>query len=286
VAELSEHGWPQASVLTGDTALILAGGEGSRLRHSPDAHVRSQPKLLVEICPQGVPVTMLDHVVSGLAAIGIGGIAVVTAPDADFGDAIDRYVMSRADWKPRPAIIRERERRGTGMAVCAALRCVYSATVVVLPGDILFPFHALPPALLAHEGSGYPVTWTITTHQDPAAQNFGRIICDATRCRVSRALEGPAVPVPPEGGENDIRGTSAGAVIFSREPTLELFCAYLAEHPRMRRFDLYRDFLPWVIGGTADVGYYDVRERVDDLGTPERLARFGRPPGARQVAGG
>jgi NDP-sugar pyrophosphorylase family protein len=283
---MSEPGWPQATVLTGDTALILAGGEGSRLRSSPDASVRSRPKLLVEICPDGVPVTMLDHVVSSLAASGIGGIALVTAPDGDFGDAIDRYVMSRPGWKPRPAIIRERERRGTGMAVCAALRCVYSATVIVLPGDILFPFHALPAALLAHESSGHPVTWTITTHADPAAQNFGRIICDATRRRVTRAVEDPATAVPRQGGENEIRGTSAGAVILSREAALELFSQYLARHPRTHSFDLYRDFLPWVIGGAAAVGYYDVRERVDDLGTPERLERFGRPPGARQGTGG
>lgn len=76
-------------------------------------------------------------------------------------------------------------------------------------------------------------------------------------------------------GNNVIMGTSAGVVIFSREPSMELFFNYLAHHPDDSGFDLYQEFLPWVIRGKATVGYYDVCEPVTDLGTPERLQRFG-----------
>jgi NDP-sugar pyrophosphorylase family protein len=265
----------QVSVLTGDTAFILAGGEGTRLRPSADFEVRSKPKLLVEISPNGTPIPMLDYVINSLAVSGIGGIAVVTAPSDDFGDAIERHMRSRANRQPRPTVIRERERRGTGMAAYAALNCIYSATAIVLPGDILFPFQDLPQVLLAHEGSGYPITWTITTHQDPAAQNFGRIICDVSRHCVLQAFEGSSAPISTEHGNNVIMGTSAGVVIFSREPSVKLFFNYLEHHPDYHSVDLYQEFLPWVINGRATVGYYDVRESVSDLGTPERLERFG-----------
>lgn len=266
------------SVLTGDTALILAGGEGTRLRPSADVEVRSKPKLLVEISPHGTPIPMLDYVINSLSVSGIGGIAVVTAPSDDFGNAIERHIMSRTNWQLRPTVIREQGRRGTGMAACAALNCIYSATAIVLPGDILFPFQDLPQALLAHEDSGYPITWTITTHQDPTAQNFGHIICDVSRHCVLQAFEGSSVPISAEQGNNVIMGTSAGVVIFSREPSMKLFFDYLAHHPGDRSFDLYQEFLPWVINGKATVGYYDVREPVSDLGTPERLQRFGGRP--------
>jgi NDP-sugar pyrophosphorylase family protein len=285
---MDERDWPQVGVRTGDTALILAGGEGTRLRLSTDLDVRSKPKLLVEICPDGKPIPMLDHVVNSVSASGMDRIAIVTAPSDDFGDAIERHVMSRADLRVRPTIIRERERRGTGMATCGALRCVYSDTVVVLPGDILFPFQALPPALLSHEKSGHSITWTITTHQDPQSQNFGRIICDAVRHRVLQALEGSPDPFPAGhgAGENVVMGTSAGPVIFSREPSLKLFSEYLARHSDDRGFDLYQEFLPWVISGKAPVGYYDVGEAVNDLGTPERLDRYRGWPHTRRPAAG
>ena len=264
-------------VLTGDTALILAGGEGTRLLNAAAPEVRSKPKLLVEICPKdGTPVPMLDYVVSGLAASGINGIAVVTAPSEQFGDAIERHIASSADQRLRPSIIRETERRGTGMAACRALRCVYSNTAFVLPGDILFPFHCLPEALLAHEESGYPVTWTVTTHQDEAAQNFGRIACNVISHRVTQSFEGSSAGNFAKFRDHEIACTSAGVIIFSREQSIELFSEYLADRPSDHSFDLYREFLPWIIARETPVGYYDVHDPVYDLGSPERLYRFGR----------
>jgi NDP-sugar pyrophosphorylase family protein len=279
--------WPQflvrpeadshADLLVGDSAVILAGGEGTRLATSGDPAITSMPKLLVEILPDGPggePIAMLDHVIRELSRSGFGRVAVVTAPSQRYGDAISLHLM-RLNLPIAPTIIRESEQRGTGRAACTALDHLYSSEIIILPGDIIFPFHCLNLAMRAHLAARCALTWIVTTYSDPGMQNFGRIILDVDNGCIAMALEGdPISDRRKRQREVDIVGTSAGVIVMSSQPSRELLKQYITAHPQAYRFELYSDFIPWVIGEGIKVGYFDIACQVHDLGTPDRLEMF------------
>ncbi len=94
---------PEASADRTCIAVILAAGEGTRMRSD-------KPKVMHEIA--GRP--MLGHVLSAVQAAGAARIAAVVGPDrADVADAARRFA-------PDCEIFEQRERLGTAHAVLAA----------------------------------------------------------------------------------------------------------------------------------------------------------------------
>jgi NDP-sugar pyrophosphorylase family protein len=270
---------PAADVLTGDRVAILAGGEGTRLSDSGDLSLAAAPKLLLEIFPDGPdsrPIPMIDYVLRELYANGFANIAVVTAPSSRYGDAVSGHVMALPNNASLPTVIRERARRGTGWATRVALSFLYASDLIVLPGDIVFPFGVLQQALFEHCAACRTLTWLVTTKATPTAQNFGRIVIDTNIRKVVCALEGPTVANAPNAQAGTVAATSAGVIIMSRNRVIDLLDRYIMTHGQPQEFELYSEFMPWVIETEVPVGYFDVDHEVHDLGAPERIAIFRR----------
>lgn len=95
--------WPGAMAERSCLAIVLAAGEGTRMRSA-------RPKVLHEIAGR----SLLAHVLDAVRVAGCGTTAVVVPPNADVVVAEARRV------EPRAEIYVQAERRGTAHAVLAA----------------------------------------------------------------------------------------------------------------------------------------------------------------------
>jgi choline kinase len=114
-----------------DTAVLLAAGEGSRLR----AVAPSKP-----LCPvAGKP--LIAHAISGLAAAGIARVIVVLGYEKD---AVRRYLASR-DWPVTVETVETRDHREpNGVSVLAAEAALAGHEALLAMCD-----HIVEPALYA-----------------------------------------------------------------------------------------------------------------------------------------
>ncbi|MFA9399520.1 MAG: bifunctional UDP-N-acetylglucosamine diphosphorylase/glucosamine-1-phosphate N-acetyltransferase GlmU [Acidobacteriota bacterium] len=137
------------------TALIMAAGEGTRMRSSV-------PKVLHPVC--GRP--MIAWPVLAARDAGVERIAVIVPPDRDLGDAVPGEVETIV--QPQPD--------GTGGAVRAAIDLVRdSSEVLVLSGDVpLISTEVLSGLLTAHRESGAKATVMTAILDDPGA--YGRVV--------------------------------------------------------------------------------------------------------------
>ena len=115
-----------------DTAVLLAAGEGSRLR----AVAPSKP-----LCPvAGKP--LIAHAILGLAAAGIARVIVVLGYQSD---AISAYLASR-DWPVAIETVETRDHREpNGVSLLAAEGALAGGEAVLAMCD-----HIVEPALYAH----------------------------------------------------------------------------------------------------------------------------------------
>ncbi len=271
---------------TKTTAVILAGGEGVRLRTPEGLALSSQPKLLIEISVNNRRAAMIDYVLGSVHSNGFHEIIVATATSPIHGDAVRLHVVNNCAARHR--ILHEPAPRGTGSAVQNALHAVHTPYTLIIPGDTVFPFEGLPHAVARHQQLGRVITLTVTTHPDSRAQNFRRIICEPSCERIKHNLEGRLDTGPVSSDGETIRATSGGILIAKTKETAELLAKYSTEIGLEEHYDLYRDFLPWTAEGQTALGYYDMVEPIYDLGSPERIALFlgrQRPrPGRREIA--
>ena len=143
--------------VSGPTVLIMAAGEGTRMRSSV-------PKVLHPIC--GRP--MIAWPILAAREAGAPLVCVIVSPDRDLSGALPEGTETVVQPKPD----------GTGGAVRAALEVVRdSDTVVVMNAD-----HPLvPPELITslvdfHRGAGAAATVVTLDRDDP--ESLGRVVRD------------------------------------------------------------------------------------------------------------
>jgi mannose-1-phosphate guanylyltransferase len=220
-------------------ALILAGGEGTRLRPLTS----TTPKPVVPLVDRPFIVYMLewlrDHGVDdtilscGFMAEGVRAV---------LGDGSAMGVRLRYVEEPRPL--------GTGGALKFA-EDLLEARFFMLNGDVLTDID-LTEQLRQHEETGARVTLALIPVQDPSAYGLVRRNPDLS---VSEFVEKPSQD------EIDTNLVNAGAYIIEREVLSELA-------PAGTRISIERDVFPRLVGrglfGYEADGYWL------DIGTPQR----------------
>jgi bifunctional UDP-N-acetylglucosamine pyrophosphorylase/glucosamine-1-phosphate N-acetyltransferase len=159
------------------TVLIMAAGEGTRMRSST-------PKMLHPICGRA----MIAWPVLAARDAGAGRVCVIVSPGRDLSEALPEGVET----------LIQPEADGTGGAVRAAIDAVKQAeTVVILPGDHpLIAKEVIDRLLGAHRDATAAATVLTTFMDDPG--NYGRILRDSSgdvvRIVEAKAGAGDATP--------------------------------------------------------------------------------------------
>lgn len=224
--------------LDGTTAVILAGGLGTRLR----SVVADRPKVLAEV--DGVP--FVFHLLTQLAgagvkhvvlAVGYRGEQVREAVGTSYGPLVIDYVQ-----EPAPL--------GTGGAIRHALPLVRSQTLVVMNGDSYCELDLAHFWLWHHQRAAQG---SLALTRVPDARRFGTVATDAWG-RVERFVEKSPAPGP---------GTvNAGIYLLRR--------TLVAAIPSAVACSLESDLLPrWLDAGIYG---YERTDRFVDIGTPDSLS--------------
>jgi len=182
--------------LTGSstTALIMAAGEGTRMRSS-------LPKVLHPVCGRA----MIAWPILAARSAGVGRVAVIVSPNRDFGDALPEDVETVVQPKSD----------GTGGAVRAAIGIVReSSEVLVLSGDVpLVSATVISELLSTHRGDGASATVMTAILEEPGA--YGRVVRGSDD-EVERIVEvkeaGDATTA-----ELGIKEINSGTYVFSGE---------------------------------------------------------------------
>jgi bifunctional UDP-N-acetylglucosamine pyrophosphorylase/glucosamine-1-phosphate N-acetyltransferase len=155
----------RSNAMDGLTVVILAAGEGKRMRSR-------QPKVLHAMC--GRPLLAYPLRIARTVA---DRIVVVVGPE---GDAVAKAVG------PDVRTVEQRERLGTGHAVQQARPACGGGPVLVLPGDMPLLRGETIEALLEHHAQT-GATATVLTAVVPAPQGYGRVL--RQRGRVTGIVE-------------------------------------------------------------------------------------------------
>lgn len=222
-------------------ALILAGGEGTRLR--PLTY--TIPKSLLPICNR----PFLEHQLRLMRAHGITDAMLLTGYLAD---AFDPFVERMAGEGIRLEIVREKEPLGTAGAVRNVLDRM-DDTTIVFNGDVLTDLD-LSALLAAHRATGAVATLTLTPVED--AGPYGLVPLDDGG-RVQGFMEKP----PPEVA---IKGGLINAGTYVLEPET------LADVPLGEMWSFERQVFPGLVERGAPVYGFASEEYWLDIGTPER----------------
>jgi bifunctional UDP-N-acetylglucosamine pyrophosphorylase/glucosamine-1-phosphate N-acetyltransferase len=179
------------------TALIMAAGEGTRMRSSV-------PKVLHEVC--GRP--MVSWPILAAREAGAGRICVITSPGRDLSPALPNGTET----------VIQPEADGTGGALRAARQVIgESESVLVLSGDHPLISAAVIEELIAtHREGGAAATVLTTELEDPGS--YGRVIRapDGSFERIVEAKQ----PGDATAEELQVREVNAGTYAFSG-PSLE-----------------------------------------------------------------
>lgn len=219
-------------------ALILAGGEGTRLRPL----TATVPKPVVPLVDRPFIAFMLDW----LRQHGVDDVVI----SCGFLAAGVRNVLGDGSaWGVRLRYVEEPRPLGTGGAVKFA-EPLLDERVLVLNGDILADLD-LTAQLAQHERTGARVTLALIGVEDPSAYGLVRRDPDGG---VREFLEKPS----PD--QIDTNLVNAGAYVLERE--------VLAELPAGRAVSIEREVFPKLVGrglyGYEASGYWL------DIGTPQR----------------
>ncbi len=186
--------------MSAPTVLILAAGQGTRMRSST-------PKVMHELCGQPM---VLWPVRAALAA-GAGRVVVVDSPKRALEPLLPDGVELAVQERPN----------GTGGAVAAAMALLGSADaapterdspVVVLSGDVpLVSAEAIGELIDAHSRSGAEATMATSILEDPSG--YGRVVRDSDGA-VERVVETKEHGDATE-DERAIREVNTGIFVFA-----------------------------------------------------------------------
>ena len=224
-------------------AVILAGGEGTRLRPL----TLTTPKPVVPVVDR----PFLRHQLDLLASVGVREVVFLVAYrperiEAVFGDGTAFGVRIRYLVEDPPL--------GTGGAVRNALPHLDTRTIV-LNGDVLTDVD-LPAVLTRHEQTGAKATLVLAPVDNPAA--YGLVLTNSA----GRVLSFIEKPEPSQIATNTI---NAGIYVLETA-TLELI-------PPHVNHSIERGFFPALLARGDQVTGYIHRGYWIDIGTPEKYLR-------------
>jgi mannose-1-phosphate guanylyltransferase len=234
------------SPLTGDAtglkAIVLVGGEGTRLRPLTE----TIPKPLVPLVDRA----FLHHVLDHLAANGVHEVILSSAYlESTFHAFLqERHGDPSVTWITEPAPL------GTGGAVAnAARQAGLEGSFLVLNGDILTDLD-ITALVGSHRDRGAEATITLTEVAD--ARPFGLVML-ADDSRVLEFREKPAERLPGyvNAGTYVLEASALRGVPFDRPVSIE------------------REVFPPLIASGAPVYGFVTEAYWIDLGTPEKYLR-------------
>ena len=227
-------------------AVILAGGEGTRLRPL----TLGTPKPIVPIADR----PLLRHQLDLLGSAGVDEVVFSVAYQPEkvqqvFGDgqAVGKKIHYAVEETPL----------GTGGAVKNA-EPFLDSTTIVFNGDILTDVD-LPAVVAAHRSSGARATLVLTPVDNPAA--FGLVESDASG-RVGRFIE------KPEPSQITTNTINAGIYVLDT--------ASLALMPPRENHSIERAFFPALLARGDLVRAHVHRGYWIDIGTPEKYLQVHR----------
>jgi NDP-sugar pyrophosphorylase family protein len=230
---------PTPSASTIATAVILAGGLGTRLRSA----VPDRPKVMAEV--GGRP--FVEYLLDQLALHGVRSVVLCTGYLAGMVEERlgPRYrsLALRYSREPKPL--------GTGGALRHALPLLDTSPVLVLNGD---SYCDAPLTAFAqwHVGGGNAASLLLVRVDD--ARRFGRVVIDEAQ-RIVRFVEKSDEPGPGL--------VNAGVYVLERE-----MIASITPHGAV---SLERDVFPgWIGRGLCG---YPVPARMWDIGVPDAYAQ-------------
>lgn len=223
---------------TATTALVLAGGLGSRLRPV----VGNLPKVLAPIAGQ----PFLSYLLAYLRGQGIADILLSTGYGAEH---VSDYCRDGSRWGVRVRYSREAEPLGTGGAIKRAEGLITSDPCLVLNGDSLVRAD-LARLLAAHAERQARITMALVEVPDKA--RFGSVL----------QADGGAIAAFREKGDQGSGLINAGIYVIDR--------AVLDAIPVGYNVSVERDVFPSFVGK----GLYGlvVDAPFIDIGTPEAYA--------------
>jgi bifunctional UDP-N-acetylglucosamine pyrophosphorylase/glucosamine-1-phosphate N-acetyltransferase len=235
------------ATMTAPTVLILAAGQGTRMRSAT-------PKVLHDLC--GIPMVLWP--VRAALDAGAKRVVVVDSP----ARALEQVLPSGVELVVQP------QSDGTGGAVRAAAKHIDpDAPVVVLSGDVpLVGAEAIDELVEAHASSGAAATMATAVLDDPSG--YGRVVRDAEGS-VARVVE-TKKPGDATEEELQIREVNSGIYVFSG-------AALLSVLPRLTADNAQREYyLPQVLdllrADGATVAAHIVGDERLMLGVNDRVA--------------
>ncbi len=232
--------------MTAPTVLILAAGEGTRMRSAV-------PKVLHPLCGR----TMIEWPIAAAREAGAGRIVVVDGPKRALADALPDDVEVAIQEEPN----------GTGDAVrSAADQIDPETTVLVLYGDVpLITADAITALARAHEESGAAATMATMELEDPSG--YGRVVRDAEG-GVERVVEtktpGDATPE-----EEAIREVNTGIYAFAGGDLLQALKELRADNAQGEFY--LPDVLPLLRADGKAIGAHVVTDPALTLGVNTRV---------------
>lgn len=227
-------------------ALLLAGGEGTRLRPFTD----DRPKAMVEI--GGEPA--IAHALRWLRQQGVTDVAINLHAHPE---VLRRFVGDGARFGLQVTYSFEAEILGTSGAL-RPLRDYFRGedAFVVLYGDVLTDLD-LGPVRRAHAASGADATIVLTRVDDPT--RAGIVAFDGGH-RITRFVEKPAA--------NEVFSDWANAGIYCCGPKV---LHYISAPERFAPQDFARDLFPAMLRDGCHLLASPTEALVLDFGSPERL---------------
>lgn len=225
--------------MKGVTAVVLAGGAGTRLRPA----IGELPKSLAPLAGRPFLAILFDQ----LAGARVDRVVLATGYGADQVASAARKLRPPFElvFSPEP------DPRGTGGALALAGRHVQGEDLLVLNGD---SYCGMDVSSLVSERRRRRAAGTVALVPGEAADGFGRVEIDRER-RILRFVEKPSSPAP--------GWINAGVYALSADLIWSI--------PRDRSVSLEREMFPsWIQRGLAGV---PTDSTFFDIGVPERLAR-------------
>lgn len=235
--KLSQHAIRVRAVTTAVDAVILVGGQGTRLRPL----TLSAPKPMLPTA--GVP--FLEHQLSRIRAAGITHVVLGTSYRAE---VFETHFGDGSAFGLELEYVVETEPLGTGGGIGNVAGHLRADTVMVFNGDVLSGVD-LTALLATHRVHDAEVTLYLTRVADPRA--FGCVPTDA-QGRVLAFLEKDPNPVTDQ--------INAGTYVFNR--------AVIDTIPAGRPVSVERETFPGLLGAGARVYGHVETAYWRDLGTP------------------
>jgi len=242
-------------------AVILAAGKGTRMKELTN----ELPKPMLKV--RGKPI--LEHILEGIVAAGIGDIFIVTGFRAE---VIENYFGDGGPWQARIAYGRQTVQNGTGKAAEPARQFIGGSPFLLTYGDILVPAETYAQMLRRYHENHFDGVITVTRGED--VTKGGLNFFDERFC-LKRLVEKPSTAqlgqLRAEGWLQPGAPVWYNAGIYLFRPQVFEFTARLQKSPR-GEYELTDAISAMVQAGQKLAGL-EVEKWVD-VRDPEVLARL------------